>query len=637
MATRTPTQSGTTTPRQTSSGTAAHNSSTRLNSAKDAGTLSSLAKASPRRVGSGFGGGVPSGRGRPTTLPILSVLAGAISGLLAFSIATSLFRDSGSSSYSALNNEQARTALYGSFFDAAAAGSRRAGSGGVSNNGNCSCSASAPTTSSAAAGQGDRPPRPRPKPRFILHVGPAKTATTTIQHDLAVTQTQELEAGKGGGGAGGALARDGYAYLGKYISPQHVEKVRARLEQDRLDDPCKDEVAKVRGGIRPGSPEALAEAAAAKINAPVTDALELPCYRAFWEKEVASRPFLDATVHRAIFDDRQCHAEIEKIYLSNGGRTFTGPDDPQIPACWKVMMEDLDRRYARNESIILSNEDFSFGRFHDPRLSNKVSYWAALQIAVRKFDVTVVIAYRRYSEWLVSSKKQHDKECMITPAAKEWPHNNGTPCHEPIWTTLKKYRSGQRRAYKFHFTDQNIDLFERYFPNSTRILNHHEDWNGRPITSIVLCDILQDAPTACRHSLNQLEETTHNPKMDTHYEAVVFQAAQKGLIEKTTARRRQDVVAELRGLQQQSRREPSDLPMECPSVQELQALLDESLDLERRLLPDFYTTPDGETKHRAEFWHQAAVKKDFCEVDTKTLFRNKNAWGDVLASLGADG
>ncbi len=73
------------------------------------------------------------------------------------------------------------------------------------------------------------------------------------------------------------------------------------------------------------------------------------------------------------------------------------------------------------------------------------------------------------------------------------------------------------------------------------------------------------------------------------------------------------------------------LPILCPSDDFLHQLLNKSLDLEERAMPEFYRSPLGKEKHVELFWgNWLQEKKLFCWVDLFRLFEGATSWDEIL-------
>ena len=77
----------------------------------------------------------------------------------------------------------------------------------------------------------------------------------------------------------------------------------------------------------------------------------------------------------------------------------------------------------------------------------------------------------------------------------------------------------------------------------------------------------------------------------------------------------------------------ADLPLICPAREELQALLQKSLDFEEEIMPTLFDSQHGKREHEQEFWKLADQERIFCWVDKGTLLNGKETWEQVLEAL----
>jgi hypothetical protein len=69
---------------------------------------------------------------------------------------------------------------------------------------------------------------------------------------------------------------------------------------------------------------------------------------------------------------------------------------------------------------------------------------------------------------------------------------------------------------------------------------------------------------------------------------------------------------------------PYDLPLICPTHEELQPLLDTTLQYEQDFLPSFYNSEYGRTKIESKFQKDVSKQK-FCTVNTTAVLQER-AW-----------
>eukprot|EP00525_Craspedostauros_australis_P010223 CAMPEP_0198128330 /NCGR_PEP_ID=MMETSP1442-20131203/49063_1 /TAXON_ID= /ORGANISM="Craspedostauros australis, Strain CCMP3328" /LENGTH=172 /DNA_ID=CAMNT_0043788471 /DNA_START=22 /DNA_END=540 /DNA_ORIENTATION=- len=160
----------------------------------------------------------------------------------------------------------------------------------------------------------------------------------------------------------------------------------------------------------------------------------------------------------------------------------------------------------------------------------------------------------------------------------------------------------------------------------------------RQITEQFMCDFIQDAPESCSTLKSRTEETNHNVRnmAFSAYNDIIFTAAQRGVISNFTQQnahrlKQTEKLAEYHG--SQLNLTLADLPLICPKEEELQKLLDISLALEKKWMPQWHATPQGEAAHRASFDRIARKKREFCTVDMDKLFANVRTWDGLLEEM----
>ena len=384
------------------------------------------------------------------------------------------------------------------------------------------------------------------RPSFIIHVGPSKTATTTLQHDCRDMAD--------------VLRLDNYVYLGKGRN--------------------------VKRGRRPR------------------------------RHSVLDKTLMDRRCLQALAEESQKQLK----------------DYSSVP-CWKPFMEEVENYYRSGHSIILSSEHYS--STESPFYDEHGKYFDALAEALHqllqdrdKWNVLVVVGYRRYMEWVASALKQLHSAALAP--RRTWGRHNRLP---PTWQTITEWmHRSPPSAKNYHFTDTILPFWsERGF--QTTILNFHGDDKRRHISTRFFCDIVPNAPHACQYTL-QRPVSRHSRARSSalsSYHNLVIDAAERGLIDKRSHERHQMVQAVAHYCEDTLGLQHKDLPLHCPAEKELTELLEISLKLEKELMPELYQA--DEQTHRAAFWEMVNDKKAFCTIDTDRLFANSTTWDEVLQAL----
>lgn len=346
----------------------------------------------------------------------------------------------------------------------------------------------------------------------------------------------------------------------------------------------------------------------------------------------------------SILHNTQCHATLKEVREENE-KTNSSQEELRnalvAVECWKPFVQELTAyrtQHNNHTSFIYSAEGFGIGGV-------KPTDWASLREILAHFDIelVVVITYRRYADWLLSSRKHQEKWTGRNPIMSKWPKQRGLRI-QPFLPMVLKSTPGRSAYLPFRYTDFMLSSIAPHVPQ-TKILNMH---TKHTIISTLLCDVFPNTPKTCEHSLQKdmqsLSEFKANNQESfrdsrkgsmqtiTFYDRIATTASDQGLINISLISRRNAGFACQRFHEQVMRRKQEDLPLECPSQEHLQALLDESLEKEKALVPEFYA--ENEEEHRASFW-KAANQNTFCTVNATAVLTNAT-WRDFLGSLGTE-
>lgn len=436
-------------------------------------------------------------------------------------------------------------------------------------------------------------------PYLIIHIGPSKTATTTLQKDSVR--------------ASRSLALDGYVYLGRY-APQSL-RGPAQIANLFRNDFCITQLKELHQLLLSSNAtlsEGFAHTNTSTIN-------------------VSSNLF---AVTQSLLPEN----------ASDIGEILS-----RVP-CWQERVGWIRQQYAANNTnIIISDEAYSYERMWDVLCSDPwflPTIKAALEV---DWNIIVVPTYRRYAEWLVSgSKETNRKFCLendnendksLSKLERLWPHEGGQQC----WTTWEHIDPYLWTTNGFAHGYINLDLSipawsQRGTP--VRVLNVHG--NNTHVTTSFYCNIVPNAPYTCRHftttnnnnnNVSANAHTTENVQsvISVAYNDIVFEAAKIGLLSDIGNQTRQEFTRTLANFSNNIGLVFTDLPLNCPTQDWLSVLLRKSLAMERALVPDFYA--HSMVEHKRRFWRMANEEKVFCAVDSERLLRNVKSWPDVLRRL----
>jgi hypothetical protein len=437
-----------------------------------------------------------------------------------------------------------------------------------------------------------------PKPRLILHVGPHKTASTTLQTHL--TRFRQI------------LKRDNYLYTGRYYHPYYNS--HHRLILNRTPDGPLQEAA--RGLFLREDNSTLAQM--------LRDTYFPP-------------PFLFRRHGIKLF-----HRQPPNVILSD-----------------ESLLKMLNMYYEKNPT-------------GNP--------WEAL---TQDWDVTVVVAYRRFYDWLPSAKFQRDRP-MQEPWRAEWPGQGGVALKSLFSDNHGAAEILDEWQYLHFFSETVLENFRSLQKKHVKLKVIHLYGKFTTRTNF-FCHVLQDAPKSCYAARRQdameavarggggMAEHHWNARSDKvdkdstgikkypiqFYDAVATAAASKGWIDTAVWKRQQvaqilknhhEAVLDLHSKtlqkqQQQQQQEEGtgvessaaalaleavvealELPLTCPTEQQLDDLLKVSLQMERKNVRKlYYARAGGAASHRAAFRRATTAKSrqfhwDYCWVDTDKLF-----------------
>jgi hypothetical protein len=392
------------------------------------------------------------------------------------------------------------------------------------------------------------------KPSLIIHVGPHKTGTTTIQTDAAEYFTA-------------ALAKDKYVYLGK---------ASERRESRTIDNSIQNTL------------------------------------RSF------------GCVHR--------------VLVAQGANQMQ--NSTKIPVCWKTLLKELEHYRQRNISIILSDEDLSHDSLFTRGVYSIPGYFDILSRALIGWNVTIVIGYRRYAEWAMSSLKQLQAGTCFRKQSG-WKHEGGEACAEP-WEHIPEWMHRQPwpSARVYHSYEQQVAMWKSH-GFATKILNFHHS-PQQHLSTTLFCNVLTDTPHTCDFARNRSLRTKENALSvaDAAYSNIVFAAEERGIFNTTSPDHTRELLTKqlLHHHQQKLGGDGAissfrHLPLACPLQSELQELLNVSLVVEERFIPAFYNSPGNRDEHTRSFWRMANERKELCKVDTGTLLDGVSSWMSLLAKL----
>lgn len=313
----------------------------------------------------------------------------------------------------------------------------------------------------------------------------------------------------------------------------------------------------------------------------------------------------DSTVFLGKVDSKFCNSPGEIKQDERIKKLDKCVDDPN---CWGNVTRDWDRHKQDGYNMVLSKEGLSDWALLDRDGVHIHGFWSAMAQALRGFEVTVLLTYRSFFDWLPSAFYQHAYH-MRLQARQPWPKMTDTP-PETFEQHLMGVLAG-RKSPPYPFVDYLVDF---PFPVGWKI--QIADMQATPdIVQLFFCHII-DANHTCS-IYEPTQPSRESPAEAVAYDALNVEAVQRGWI--TGGRRFLLMQATKRFIRDQLQLRFSDLPVVCPSRAIMEAFLARSITLERTILGDVDVAG-----HSRRFWDNT---EKFCTVNvTHVLLANASAW-----------
>jgi len=285
-------------------------------------------------------------------------------------------------------------------------------------------------------------------------------------------------------------------------------------------------------------------------------------------------------------------------------------DASNPPKCWSRFLQSLNQYKVNKQSIMVSDEVFSFQ--HKFNIQWDLLYKALSELG---WNMIVIVAYRRYADRLVSQKQQFNRWTKSKPALNSWPGmRKGRSLNRTMdWINdalQKSIPDYQRMIDTISMNESNIDL---------RILDIHNT-NYTSVRTNLFCHVLDDITVnACQES--KFSDSTHqqskvviNPRQSEFYDALSTTAAKDGVLGNDLTRYDRHSIA--LGIQKQQEtvfnKTSLDFALDCPTNSELKRLLDASLAAERHLANRGYIQLRS-SEHEKSFWNNTM---QYCWINT---------------------
>ena len=299
-------------------------------------------------------------------------------------------------------------------------------------------------------------------------------------------------------------------------------------------------------------------------------------------------------------------------------RTFT----PGIPVkkrfpCSQALLKSGLEIANQSHSILLAAETFDF--------LNLDGVSALSQYLIPWNNVTIILSYRRYYEWIASYHNQLSR-------GDSWKifHANATEKLRPsIFDNLCDSRWLETITQRY-----TLYVAKRFKNNFTNVvvMNLHD--TGEEFVKDFYCNVVPHARSACKaieRSNRHHNYIRNNTSVSLVYEDIAYAAHRKGMInikEKNKFKFCRDTIQAYQ--EKVLNLSSSDFSYQCPPHNVLKHLREVSLQAERELLPAFYSSVNGEIQLTTDFEIQS--KTLLCEVDMAATLETP-VWKHFFNSL----
>ena len=278
--------------------------------------------------------------------------------------------------------------------------------------------------------------------------------------------------------------------------------------------------------------------------------------------------------------------------------------------CRKIIVAQLNEYYRNGVDIILSDEVFG-EMFGSKALKNNVKALQDFSNILRSNDweIRYLVGYRPFFDFFKSVYSQRFKT-RNKPKLQRWPGRGGN--HKP---PIRDYTNLQGV-----FSDFSLSLFKPY-ADDIKVFDMTQNDYRADFTARFLCDILEDAHTACSHWKKTLDDSKilANPSYTHDYDRIATTAGSNGLV--NISKHKRNAVA--RKVQEFAKTNNVTLLNEkllCPTNEFMDQLRNASITKEMDIFPE--RQPNWETPKLFEAMRK---KKKLCSVDTNALLE-KDEW-----------
>jgi len=243
-------------------------------------------------------------------------------------------------------------------------------------------------------------------------------------------------------------------------------------------------------------------------------------------------------------------------------------------------------------------------------------------------NVTIVAAYRRYYEWIVSFYNERQKDVIFNDAISA----NKTDRLLPSLYHELRFNSVFNEEIRHKYTLSAVPRYQMYFENVV-VMNYHD--KSKSILERFYCDVLPGAIETCRKLKSIKVSKSINTSHSRVYEELAYAAHRRGMInikEKLNAKS----AEESRRQHNVKKKSNAKLVEESISQHQEKTLNLTSYDFPRKCLPDnilneiWSTSLEAEKKFGGDEVDESTMKDEFdkysktsfCELDLDAILHS---------------
>jgi hypothetical protein len=268
----------------------------------------------------------------------------------------------------------------------------------------------------------------------------------------------------------------------------------------------------------------------------------------------------------------------------------------------------LRKCFQEGRDVVLSSEDLG--------LVTKEAYHNVFEPLFDNFDLTVVVGYRRFYEWVPSVFFQI--QWASSGGYTKWPEDAETP------QDFRSWFGRASRTIRMLYTDYYIENWLKIVntTESIAIYNVHQDNN---VAKTFYCSTLGARRLCKKHSAQPPSKM--NVGFSTTWDSIAVASYAQGMIAPNSVNRK-EAAGHVKSYFSQKNMTALDFSKTCFSELELEGLLNKTKQVESALFPTFYSSKNGQNTMGTEFENLKETK--YCTVDTKKVLEKHNfGWGKV--------